>query len=373
MTRKRCPRYEHVCAARCSAAFSVALSGCGVGVELSTAARENQPTAEQTKLAETRPQLAGTCKVAPPEVQLPSGDWTATATILSTEAIDACVGQKYIRPWTFRLVCLAGQCKTYLHTFSYYGEEVAEVVPTGVSTYEVAFPPTNVPCPHRPREDTGTNRVYTQISFWWSSPGQSAHRGKQRPPGRPLRWRAPRGRTGDVLHRADQPPSQPARRGPLGSQRRSDVRTGPDLRDDLDAGCLRRQRRILARGAHFYQLADSPRNAPRVTSRSPRGRMLRSMHHRAHETGRGCSRVAASTRRSASVADDRYTMSARWPSNRRRSASQTDRPGRCRPSIVRTIRKTGGAVRPSQHGASLQLCGWPFQRTDTGRPCAGPS
>jgi hypothetical protein len=66
-------------------------------------------------------------------------------------------------------------CKTYLYTASYYGTAVAEIVPDGRDRYVAVFRATTVPCPHRPGEDTGTDRGYSTMTLSWSSDIQSLH------------------------------------------------------------------------------------------------------------------------------------------------------------------------------------------------------
>jgi hypothetical protein len=75
----------------------------------------------------------------------------------------------------FRRLCKAGTCKTYLFTASYYGVEVAKIAPDGRDRYLAVFRPATVPCPHRPGEDTGTNRDYSTITLWWSPHTQTLH------------------------------------------------------------------------------------------------------------------------------------------------------------------------------------------------------
>jgi len=159
-------------------------SGCGANVSVGTPATNSaaqelgRPTgAEQARvaLATGRAQRRGTCQIAPPQVRLPTGEWTATETILSTYAIDACAGERLSRPWDFRRVCGTGSCSTYLYTASFYGVEVAEVVPDGRGRYIATFRAHAVPCPHRPGENAGTNEDRKTITIW-SSPGdQTLH------------------------------------------------------------------------------------------------------------------------------------------------------------------------------------------------------
>jgi hypothetical protein len=71
-----------------------------------------------TSATSAQPQSPGACQIAPPQVHFPTGEWTATRTVLTTDAIDACVGERQVRPWDFRPVCNVGTCKTYLYTAS---------------------------------------------------------------------------------------------------------------------------------------------------------------------------------------------------------------------------------------------------------------
>ena len=132
-------------------------------------------TPSQTAAANSHPQAPGTCKIPPPQVHFPIGEWTATETILTTNAIDVCAGERLVGPWDFRRTCDAGTCKTYLYTATYYGVAVAKVVPDGRGRYVATFQPASVPCPHRPGEDAGTNRGYSTMTLWWSSHRQILH------------------------------------------------------------------------------------------------------------------------------------------------------------------------------------------------------
>jgi hypothetical protein len=102
-----------------------------------------------------------------------TGEWTATATVLETSAIDACIGERFVRPWDFRRVCEAGTCRTYLYTESYYGVDVAQIERVGPNRFLAVFAPSAVPCPHRPGEDNGENRSYSTITLWWSAEKQT--------------------------------------------------------------------------------------------------------------------------------------------------------------------------------------------------------
>jgi hypothetical protein len=157
-------------------------SGCDASRSTRTPANTSTPQASvqsttntQTPVAAATPQAPGSCQIAPPQVHIPAGEWTATGTVLATEAIDGCAGERLVRPWDFRRLCKAGICKTYLFTVSYYGVGVAHIVPDGRDRYLGVFQPTTVPCPHRPGEDSGTNRSYSTITLWWSSDMQVIH------------------------------------------------------------------------------------------------------------------------------------------------------------------------------------------------------
>ncbi len=156
----------------------VGASGCSASVSVGTSPTTGTPQAPDRAIstgqapistATAQPQRPGTCQIAPPQVNFPTGEWTARETVLTTGAIDACAGERMVRPWDFRRVCDAGTCKTYLYTASYYGVDVAEVVPDGRERYVATFQTSSVPCPHRPREDAGTNRAYSTMTLWWSS------------------------------------------------------------------------------------------------------------------------------------------------------------------------------------------------------------
>jgi hypothetical protein len=147
------------------------VSGCSANVSVGTPP-SSALTPDQALATSTQPQRPGTCKIAPPRANLPTGEWTANETILTTGAIDACAGERLVRPWDFRRVCTGGTCETHLYTASYYGPEVAKIVPAGRERWVATFQPTLVPCPHRPGEDTGTNHRYATMTLWWSSHGQ---------------------------------------------------------------------------------------------------------------------------------------------------------------------------------------------------------
>jgi hypothetical protein len=170
------------------ATFAVLLllgaSGCSAGVSVGTPPTTSTPGAPgratstgqvPASTAIAQPQRPGTCKIAPPQVNFPTGEWTARETVLTTSAVDACAGERLVRPWDFRRVCETGTCKTYLYTASYYGVDVAKVVHDGRERYVATFPTSSVPCPHRPGEDAGTNRDYSTMTLWWSSHRQILH------------------------------------------------------------------------------------------------------------------------------------------------------------------------------------------------------
>lgn len=158
-----------------------AASGCSASVSVGTppvtSTQQATTSTGQTPVAAAtgQPQRPGTCQIAPPQVKIPSGEWTATETTLTTEAIDGCAGEQLVRPWDFRRVCEAGTCKTYLYTVSYYGVDVANVVPDGRERYAATFKTTLVPCPHRPGENAGSNIDHSTMTLWWSSHGQILH------------------------------------------------------------------------------------------------------------------------------------------------------------------------------------------------------
>jgi hypothetical protein len=156
--------------------FAVLILGCasGCGASFSIGIRTSANTT-QTPVEAATAQRPGTCQVAPPQVHLPTGEWTATETILTTNAIDACAGERLVRPWGFRRRCNAGTCKTYLFTASYYGVDVATIVPDGRDRYIAVFRPTPVPCPHRPGENAGTNEDSGTITLWRSPHTQILH------------------------------------------------------------------------------------------------------------------------------------------------------------------------------------------------------
>jgi hypothetical protein len=157
-------------------------SGCGASLSIgrpadpSAAKATGRLTSAQRAASTAQPQRPGTCQIAPPQVHFPTGGWTATETILTTNSIDACAGERLVRPVDFRRLCRAGRCRTFLFSASYYGVAVAKIVPDGrLPGYVAVFPPTTVPCPHRRGEDAGTNQDYSTITLWWSPDRQVLH------------------------------------------------------------------------------------------------------------------------------------------------------------------------------------------------------
>ena len=147
-------------------------SGCGASFSIGI---RTSATTTRTPVEAATPQKPGTCQVAPPQVHFPTGEWTATKTILTTNAIDVCAGERQVRPWDFRRLCKASVCKTFLFAASYYGVDTAEITPDGPDRYVAVFQPQTVPCPHRPGEDTGTNKDYSTIILSWSPSKQTLH------------------------------------------------------------------------------------------------------------------------------------------------------------------------------------------------------
>ena len=153
------------------AALLCCTSGCGGGS--TTRASLRPMDLAQARAASGHAQRPGTREVSSPHVHIPTGDWTATETILETKSVDACAGERLVCPWDFRRLCKAGKCKTYLYTMSYYGVEAAEVVANGRGGYVAKFPPSTVPCPHRRGEDAGTNESRGTITIRWSDAGRT--------------------------------------------------------------------------------------------------------------------------------------------------------------------------------------------------------
>lgn len=168
-----------------------ACSGCGAGASLwvrtgtSTSPASGSNATEQVvdtgltpseaAAAASHRQRPGTCRIAPPQGNFPTGEWTASKTILSTNAVDSCAGEHEVRPWDFRHVCHAGRCETYLLTESYYGVDVALIEPKGHDRYLAVFQATIVPCPHRAGEAPPTNTEYSTMTLSWSARTQTLH------------------------------------------------------------------------------------------------------------------------------------------------------------------------------------------------------
>jgi hypothetical protein len=167
--------------AMCALVLLGGASGCSATISArtsSSAETSDRPTeTAQVRATATakQAQRPGACRIAPPRIRAPVGEWTATETILSTDAVDACAGEQLVRPWDFRRRCHAGHCKTYLYSVSYYGVVVAKVAPAGQGRYLATFAPDTVPCPHRPGEDAGTNQDRGTITLWWSPDKQTLH------------------------------------------------------------------------------------------------------------------------------------------------------------------------------------------------------
>jgi hypothetical protein len=160
----------------CSALFAILLLGgaSGCGASFSIGIRTSASTT-QTPVEAATAQRPGTCQIAPPQVHFPTGAWTSTETVLTTNAVDGCAGERLVGPWNFRRRCNAGTCKTYLFIPSYYGVYAGQIRPDGRDRYRVIFQPSPVPCPHRPGEDTGTNQDYSTMTLWWSPHTQILH------------------------------------------------------------------------------------------------------------------------------------------------------------------------------------------------------
>jgi hypothetical protein len=155
----------------CSASVSVGTPPTSSSAQAPDRSPSTSPARATAATGQT--QRRGTCQIAAPRVEVPTGEWTATETILRTYAIDACAGERLVRPWDFRRHCDGGNCKTYLYTVSYYGVEVAEVAPDGRGRYVATFRGEPVPCPHRPGEDAGTNQDRQTITLRWSPHNQT--------------------------------------------------------------------------------------------------------------------------------------------------------------------------------------------------------
>jgi hypothetical protein len=164
------------CARLYGAIFAVLIlggaSGCGASIWVGI---RTTASTTQTPVEAATPQRPGTCQIAPPQVHLPTGEWTSTETVLTTNAIDGCAGERLVRPLDFRRLCKDGTCKTYLFSASNYGAAVAQIVPDGQDRYVAVFQPSPVPCPHRPGENAGTNHDYSTMTLLWSPRMQTLH------------------------------------------------------------------------------------------------------------------------------------------------------------------------------------------------------
>ena len=67
-------------------------SGCSASVTIGNPAT-NSDSRAFAAAATKQPQRPGTCESPPPEVNFPTGEWTARETILTTSAVDACAGE----------------------------------------------------------------------------------------------------------------------------------------------------------------------------------------------------------------------------------------------------------------------------------------
>ena len=147
------------------------LSGCGVS--LGTPHRPTRSPQEQAAVSAGYAQRPGACQIAPPRIHFPTGEWTATGTVINTNAIDGCVGEKQVRPWDFRRICHGSHCETFLLTATYYAVAIAHVVQTGPGQYVAIFRPTPIPCPHPPGEQRGFNQDHGTITLRWSPDKQT--------------------------------------------------------------------------------------------------------------------------------------------------------------------------------------------------------
>jgi hypothetical protein len=161
----------------CGAIFAALALGGASGCSASVSVRTSPTTGARSSVASrtAQPQRPGTCEFAPPHVNVPTGEWTSTETVLTTNDIDACAGERTVRPLDFRHVCNAGTCKTYLYSISIYGPAIAKVTPDGRERYLATFQSSSVPCPHRPGEDAGMDRGYSTMTLSWSSHRRLLH------------------------------------------------------------------------------------------------------------------------------------------------------------------------------------------------------
>jgi hypothetical protein len=107
-----------------------------------------------------------------PDVQFAPGEWTATGTILETDAADARPGEDIVRPWDFRRICENHSCRTIFIRQTLYGPRETPLEARG-GRYVGVFPPEPTPCPHYPGEDAGTSQNYSTFTLWWSANHQA--------------------------------------------------------------------------------------------------------------------------------------------------------------------------------------------------------
>lgn len=106
--------------------------------------------------------------VPKPYVRFSPGEWTATGTILDTQAADARPGETIVRPWDFTRSCENRSCRTIFSRQTLYHREETPLDPRD-GRYVAVFPPATVPCPHYPGEDAGTSQVYATFTLWRSA------------------------------------------------------------------------------------------------------------------------------------------------------------------------------------------------------------
>jgi hypothetical protein len=103
-----------------------------------------------------------------PNVRFSTGQWTATGTILETQAVDARRGERIVRPWSFTRICEHRSCRTLFFRQTLYSREQTQLEAHS-GRYFAAFPPETVPCPHYPGENAGTAEDYASFTLWWSA------------------------------------------------------------------------------------------------------------------------------------------------------------------------------------------------------------
>jgi hypothetical protein len=102
-----------------------------------------------------------------PYVRFSSGEWTATGTILDTQAVDARPGETIVRPWDFRRICENRSCRTIFSRQTLYSRDETPLEARG-ARYIADFPPQTTPCPHHLGEHAGTSQFYARFTLWWS-------------------------------------------------------------------------------------------------------------------------------------------------------------------------------------------------------------